>query len=679
MATIVHSVPQLNPRVCSPLLPSSSSQTSLPATLLAPIANHVPIACSKPTPPKAAPVQSTKLLAPTQPQPHAPLPAFCPLGATSCNDYDDTAAAPSPPGVSLSPKQVRDFIEDGYLLLWPSVPGGDLFHQRAWKHGHKLVDVGEVGNNLLCEDVAPEGVLDGVLDAPEIVGALTAVLGEDYALIGSRHCHLSKPGSAGQPLHQDDFYGFDRFRHMVPKEVMIFYYPQAVTDLMGPTAVVPGSQYSRRQQKSPAPGQFVPSGSEHQPERLLTLDRPGAVMMMHWNLWHRATAQRGGDAVPIRFAYKFQFRRTRPLRPAPAALACARSMGNPFAQREGSPIEAFGHKTACFRTTTPRTTEGCSDPPGSNHRRICLAVWDALCGDDTTRHPEVEGCVRRHPHRDASLAVAAGMWPAQEAFAELARVLCTTPGDGEGDLMLYDEVPDAKMEAASALVHCGAQATDSVNSSRRAWASHAVKEALRGELRNTPHLGKPLLPTHAWHADWRLEVISAFPALFSPADTLLLLVPLIGSWQAGRVQLHAMASIFDAGIRCGAPNCAEWRDAAEKTRLEPELLACIAWWQSWRARTLAQAAISASISPWHQRVAGPGARPGEDGGGRYVLGEALRCVARFSSPFVARESARIIGVPDRADLFSGPGWRHRFARYVERRRRCPITSKGSPF
>jgi len=65
--------------------------------------------------------------------------------------------------------------------------------------------------------------------------------------------------------------------------------------------------------------------------------------------------------------------------------------------------------------------------------------------------------------------------------------------------------------------------------------------------------------------------------------------------------------------------------------------------------------------------------------GRYALVEALRCVGRFGTPYAAREAMQIIGEAERTDLCSGPGWRKRFVCFMERRRRCPITSMHSPF
>jgi len=167
-------------------------------------------------------------------------------------------------------------------------------------------------------------------------------------------------------------------------------------------------------------------------------------------------------------------------------------------------------------------------------------------------------------------------------------------------------------------------------------------------------------------------------------------VPLIAPGNATRTQLHAMMGIYNSGVRCNALDSAEWRHAADTAMLEDKLLSCIAWWQTWRQKALAQAQGREAKQqkenqerPQQEKaVAPPGAMlmgPAVDGGGRYVLAEALRIVGRFGPPAAVMEAVRIIGVPQRTDLYCGQGWRKRFVYYLERRRRCPITTMHSTF
>merc|ERR1740121_3524447 len=127
------------------------------------------------------------------------------------------------------PEQLAPYLCDGCLLLWPTIQGGEAFHSSMYAEAKRLQAQGQVGNNLLSSCPG----LDAVLDAPEVVGVLTALLGDDYALSTTRHCHISQEGSTGQTLHQDSFFGFERFRHAAPMDIMLMYYPQAVSPCMG--------------------------------------------------------------------------------------------------------------------------------------------------------------------------------------------------------------------------------------------------------------------------------------------------------------------------------------------------------------------------------------------------------------------------------------------------------------
>merc|ERR1719387_1829780 len=120
----------------------------------------------------------------------------------------------------------------------------------------------------------------------------------------------------------------------------MLYYPQAVSPLMGPTAVVPGSQYSRAGRfagggwSRAGPTCGTPPPNVQANERHVITGQPGVCVFMHYHLWHRGTKQLGGAAVPPRFMFKFQFRRTRPFLPTPQALRGALGGPNPFLASE---------------------------------------------------------------------------------------------------------------------------------------------------------------------------------------------------------------------------------------------------------------------------------------------------------------------------------------------------------
>jgi len=219
---------------------------------------------------------------------------------------------------TFSSEQLAFFIQHGFVIIRPTVPEGENFHKKIADACIQLDAAGELGNNLLPS--VPE--LGNMLDAPEVVGALRIILGEDYALMPHRHCHVTDEGSRDQPFHRDSFFGSEQFRHLAPAEVMLNYYPQRVTEFMGPTALLPGSQNCQ--------GCQVRGGMELEPgswgdglnQFHCETDEPGVCVIMHYHLWHRGTGRAGlkpDPCRPPRWMLKFQFRRTRPFSDAKKA------------------------------------------------------------------------------------------------------------------------------------------------------------------------------------------------------------------------------------------------------------------------------------------------------------------------------------------------------------------------
>lgn len=209
-------------------------------------------------------------------------------------------------------------------------------------------------------------------------------------------------------------------------------------------------------------------------------------------------------------------------------------------------------------------------------------------------------------------------------------------------------VPDAKCQAAGALHLCLNGSTLGGN------AAHILSTVL------DPAGNLEALPIHPWHADWRLEVICALGGLLPPGEALMNLVPLVSPAFCSRVQHHALMSIYTSGVKSCAPDSVLWRSAVQSVSLDVTLLSCVARWHSWAQQVEVKCATA-------------------DLGGRYILAEALRCISRFSSPSTVAEATRLIGMSHQRELYCGPGWRGRFYQFVERRRRCPITSPQSPF
>lgn len=193
----------------------------------------------------------------------------------------------------LTDDDLQQFLVDGYMVLLPSLPND--FHGRIYDRLNTVIEgTGNPRNNILPE--VPE--LQQVFGHPQVVGALTSILGKGYYLNLHRHCHDRSPGSEGQQLHQDSLYN-SRFavdgnrRHHHTRWAMAFYYPQDTDETMGPTSVVPSSHY-------------LNENKGNQIEKALT-GKAGTVVIVHYDIWHRATEFLAGDRT--RFMVKFLFTR----------------------------------------------------------------------------------------------------------------------------------------------------------------------------------------------------------------------------------------------------------------------------------------------------------------------------------------------------------------------------------
>ena len=193
----------------------------------------------------------------------------------------------------LNPEEIRDFIVNGYVQIQADFPT-DL-------HGHIYQQIEEVlakegnpGNNLLPR--IPD--IQRVFEHPKVCGALTSLLGPDYLMHPHRYCHLNSPGSDGQTWHKDDYIFDQKVRHHRFRWVMAFYYPQDVTEEMGPTGVLPGKQYYNT---------VSDTNPAHSTEPAQALcGKAGTVTIVNFDSWHRATANRSDKK---RYMLKFQFNR----------------------------------------------------------------------------------------------------------------------------------------------------------------------------------------------------------------------------------------------------------------------------------------------------------------------------------------------------------------------------------
>ena len=187
----------------------------------------------------------------------------------------------------LTDDQMRQFIAHGYLILKTDLP--KEFHETL---NAKLCAVmeneGNPGNNLLPR----LSEVNDIIQSPVVRGALTSVLGSDYAVHPHRHCHFTNPGRKVQTWHKDSYWGHQKVRNHHNWWAMIFYYPQAVDEEMGPSGILSGSQYYTKR-----------AGDDT--ERPVDMKGPeGTFALIHYDLWHRGGANlsqeiAGHDEVPI--------------------------------------------------------------------------------------------------------------------------------------------------------------------------------------------------------------------------------------------------------------------------------------------------------------------------------------------------------------------------------------------
>ena len=189
----------------------------------------------------------------------------------------------SPLPTALDDEALQRFLRDGYLTLDAGLSAD--FHRDLFEEVDGLFESeANPGNNILPRVPA----IRRVLDSPPVHGALQSLLGGDYYLHAHRFCHYRQPGSEAQRLHKDSW----SRRHHRTRWCMAFYYPQDTTEEMGPTGVVPGSQYLNG---PPDPGGEVALAG-----------RAGTVTIVHYDLWHRGLAN---TSERKRYMLKFLFTR----------------------------------------------------------------------------------------------------------------------------------------------------------------------------------------------------------------------------------------------------------------------------------------------------------------------------------------------------------------------------------
>ncbi len=187
----------------------------------------------------------------------------------------------------LTDAQMRDFIVNGYLTIKTDLPRS--VHETIYRKTQEYTEKeGNLGNNILPR--VPE--LQAIFEEPVVRGAFSSILGENYVMHSHRHPHRNNPHSDGQGFHKDSYWGYQKVRHHRPRWAMAFYYPQDSPFEIGPSAVLPGTQYYSTRITKDNDGELAVSGEA------------GTITVIHFDLWHRAMANLTDK---IRYMMKFQF------------------------------------------------------------------------------------------------------------------------------------------------------------------------------------------------------------------------------------------------------------------------------------------------------------------------------------------------------------------------------------
>ena len=188
----------------------------------------------------------------------------------------------------LSDADVARFVATGYHLVEPQLADG-LNESIADKLNGMTTNPGDA----ITEEI-PE--LWQVLDHPVVKGVLISLLGPSYEVKGHRHWHCKEPGSGHMQWHQDS----TNNRDISLNRFLGLYYPRDVTPDMGPTVILPGTQFRN------APTDRMATYTNLKGQVPLVV-KAGTVAFTHYDLWHAAAAN---SAKVKRHMIKFLFGRT---------------------------------------------------------------------------------------------------------------------------------------------------------------------------------------------------------------------------------------------------------------------------------------------------------------------------------------------------------------------------------
>ncbi len=192
-----------------------------------------------------------------------------------------------PAPILLTDAQVQAYLTNGYITVQTAHP--PAVHQNIHRQIETLFATeGNPGNDIFPK--IPD--LYQILRDPAVDGALQSLLGPSYLIHPHRHCHHNPSGSKGQGMHQDSYENDQNVRHHRTRWTMAFYYPQDVSLDMGPTAILPATQY------------YNSSKQAYEREEQPLCGRAGTVTIVHYDLWHRAMPNASDrDRLMVKFLF----------------------------------------------------------------------------------------------------------------------------------------------------------------------------------------------------------------------------------------------------------------------------------------------------------------------------------------------------------------------------------------
>ena len=244
----------------------------------------------------------------------------------------------------LKDDEFRDYLINGFIVVEPSeleedyhdflYQKADGIYQLAGAAKSKTSHLDIIGDNLRAQIPS----IDQLIEDPKVVGTLTSILGENYLLHPHNFVHRSAP--ADQGFHQDGNLPWNErghYRSHRPDWALLFYYPQDVTLVNGPTEVLPGTQYwtidcekadgdwhrgdalDRSNNRDLLSGDDLIArdlrltkevqslGVPNVERQFLTIPK-GSVVICNYDIFHRGLRCVAGG--PARYMFKFHFMRT---------------------------------------------------------------------------------------------------------------------------------------------------------------------------------------------------------------------------------------------------------------------------------------------------------------------------------------------------------------------------------